>query len=653
MKKKFILVLTSLLAALLLVSCGADETTYYTVKFDSNGSKEYQNRAIQSGELIKNEPIPTRAGYEFLGWYDGEEKWDFEKNVITKHLTLTAKWKRLSFTVKFESDGGSSVASQTVNSADKVIRPQNPTKENHVFAGWFDKDGAEWNFDFNRVTDYMTLYAKWEPCPTFTVTFNSDGGTATSPQYVVEGNKISVPETPTKANNVFLGWYLGNEKWDFDNDLVNGNVTLVAKWQVKKTYTVTFDSNGASAVPTQHVAIGGKATKPPTPDRQQLSIFVGWFCGETEWNFDTVITSDIKLTAKWINTYTIKFDTAGAEESIPSAYVNEGGFIQKPQDPTKANSRFVGWFVEENKWNFATNKVTSNVTLTAKWERIPTYTVTFDSNGGSPVSEQHVVEGGYITDPGILEREGFRFDGWYLGNEKWDFDNGPVNGNVTLVAKWQVKKYAVTFDSNGGSTVPTQHVAVGEKATIPPTPDRQQLSKFVGWFCGDTEWNFDTVITEDITLTAKWINIYTIKFDTAGAEESIPSAYVDEGNLIIKPQDPTKANSRFVGWFVGENKWNFATNKVTGNVILTAKWEQIPMYTVTFDSNGGSPVSEQRVIEGGYITAPKITRDGYRFDGWYISGTRTKWNFSDPITKNISLKASWRLVLPSDPLDPS
>ena len=437
MKKKIILVLTLLLAALLLASCGGDDTTYYTVRFDSNGSKEYQDRAIQGGEIIKNEPIPTRAGYEFLGWYDGEEKWNFEKDVITGNLTLTAKWKRLSFTVKFDSDGGSSVAAQTVNSADKVIRPQNPTKENHVFAGWFDKDGSEWNFDFNRVTEYITLYAKWEPCPTFTVTFNSDGGTDTPPQYVVDGNKISVPETPTKANHVFLGWYLGNEKWDFDNDLVNGNVALVAKWQVKKTYKVTFDSNGGSAVPAQHVAVGGKATKPPTPDRQQLSKFVGWFCGDTEWNFETVITEDITLTAKWINIYTIAFDTAGASESIPTYYV-EGGLIIKPEDPTKANSRFIGWYNGEIKWNFITDKVTRNVTLTAKWEQSPTCTVTFDSNGGSEVHTKYIPEGEKATAPGIV-REGYRFDGWYISGTrtKWNFSD-PITEDISLKASWRL-----------------------------------------------------------------------------------------------------------------------------------------------------------------------------------------------------------------------
>ena len=198
MKKKIFLVLTLILAALLLASCGKDSTTYYTVSFDSDGSKDYQDRAIEEGETIENEPIPTRVGYEFLGWYNGDVKWDFEKDEVTSDLILTAKWKRLSFTVKFETNGGSYVESQIINFADKVVRPQDPTKEDSVFAGWLKEDGSEWNFSFDRVTDYLTLYAKWESRPTFTVTFNSNGGTATPSQYVVDGGKVSVPVAPTK-----------------------------------------------------------------------------------------------------------------------------------------------------------------------------------------------------------------------------------------------------------------------------------------------------------------------------------------------------------------------------------------------------------------------------------------------------------------------
>lgn len=575
MKKKIILVLTLLLAALLLASCGGDDTTYYTVKFDSNGAKDYQDRAVEEGEIIKNEPIPTRSGYEFRGWYVGDKRWDFEKDVVTSHITLTAKWERLSFTVKFDSAGGSPVETQTVNSADKIVRPQDPTKKDHVFAGWFDKNGDEWNFALSRVTDYMTLYAKWEQCPTFTVSFDSKGGTAIDSQYIVDGNKATAPSTPTKQNNAFVGWYLGDQKWDFDKNTVTENITLVAKWEVIQTFTVTFDSKGGSSVATQHIAIGGKATKPPTPDGQPLSIFVGWFYGDKEWNFDTVITSNITLTAKWIHRYTVNFDTAGAAETIPLIYVDEGGFIIKPADPTKPNSRFVGWYVGERKWNFASDKVTDNITLTAKWQSIPTYTVTFDSNGGTPVSEQHVLDDGYISDPGT-EKEGFRFAGWYLGEEKWDFDSDTVTSNITLKAKW-IATVKVTMLVDGNTTVTT----------------------------------------------------------------------IDKGQAIAKPTDPQKSGYIFVGWMKSgtDTPWDF--NKIV-NESITLEAKFLVAYTVTFDTDGGTAVAPVTVGEGQTISKPVTSKEKHKFLGWYIYGTTIQWNFNDPITENLVLKAHWTVRLPMD-----
>lgn len=586
MKKKLFLVLTLLMAVLLLVSCGGgDDTTYYTVEFDSNGSKDYQDRAIEEGHLIKNEPIPTRPGYEFLGWYNGDTRWDFEKDVVTSHVKLTAKWSRLSFTVKFDSAGGSFVESQTVNSADKIQRPTDPTKENHIFTGWFDKDGAEWNFDFDRVTDYMTLTAKWDPCPTFTVTFNSDGGTAIEPQYVVDGNKVTAPKDPTKQNSAFLGWYLGDEKWNFEENAVTKNITLIAKWQTIKTFSVTFDSNGGSDVPTQHVAEGEKAVKPHTPERQQLSVFVGWFLGDTEWNFDTVVTSNITLKAKWINRYLISFDTNGTAESIPSVYVDEGGYIIKPADPSKANSRFVGWFVGDTKWNFATDKVADNLTLTAKWEPIPTYTVTFDSNGGSAVGEQHVLEGGYVSDQGS-EREGFRLDGWYVTNgnkeERWDFGKDTVTKKITLKAKWvEIVKVTINVDGVLSTIVIDKGQPIDLKEHEELVEPHKDGYVFRGWKIDDSDdiWDFDKVVNKPITLTA---------------------------NFLVA-------------------------------------------CTVTFDTNGGTAVPPMTVGKGEQIVKPAISKGTkYRLGGWYISGTTIKWNFSDPVTEDMVLKAKWIPTTPAD-----
>lgn len=580
MKKRIIFVLTLILAALLLASCGGgndgnDDGSVFVVKFDSNGAKDYANRQYEEGSLISNPPIPTRAGYTFLGWYNGEELWDFENDTVKSNMTLVARWKRLSYTVEFNSNGGSAVESQTVNSGDKVTLPPTPTREDYVFVGWFDNAGEEWSFANRRVTENTTLTARWEACETHTVTFNSNGGSVIAPQYIADGKKVTEPSAPTKADNAFAGWYIGEVEWDFDNGVVTQDITLVAKWNPIKTFTVTFDTNGGSAVAPQYVAPGEKATKPITPATKPNpnAIFIGWFLGDAEWNFDTVITSNITLTAKWITRYTVTFDTNGADESIPEIHTDEGDLIIKPQDPTKADFRFVGWYNGEIKWNFATDKVTSDLVLKAKWEPVPTYTVTFDANGGTEVNSQNVREGGYVIETGS-SKEGFRLDGWYYtdGSKelKWDFARDTVKSKLTLKAKW-VAIVKVTYDIDGVKTEIT--IDKGQALAVPEAPTKDGYL-FQSWIVEGTgaEWNFNEIVNASMTLNAKFLIKRTVTFDTDGGT-AVPPIEVGDGLTIQKPVT-SKNNHRFTGWKIKGTQilWDFANDTVTEDIVLVAQW---------------------------------------------------------------------------------
>ena len=100
----------------------------------------------------------------------------------------------------------------------------------------------------------------------------------------------------------------------------------------------------------------------------------------------------------------------------------------------------------------------------------PQYTVTFNSNGGSTVDIQTVVEGGTAARPDDPTKTGYTFQGWYLGEEPYNFETTPVTQNITLTAQWEIKTYTVTFDSNNGSAVTEQEVDYQDKATRPPGP---------------------------------------------------------------------------------------------------------------------------------------------------------------------------------------
>jgi len=141
-----------------------------------------------------------------------------------------------SFTVSFETDGGTSVADQTVTSGSKVTKPADPTKPGHSLVAWYKETGftTEWNFDSDVVNADITLYAKWEQ-NTYTVTFNSNDGSAVAAQTVAVGGKATEPSpVPTKEGYIFDGWYTDNNtfrnKWNFAANTVTASITLFSKW---------------------------------------------------------------------------------------------------------------------------------------------------------------------------------------------------------------------------------------------------------------------------------------------------------------------------------------------------------------------------------------------------------------------------------------
>jgi uncharacterized repeat protein (TIGR02543 family) len=363
-----------------------------------------------------------------------------------------------TYTVTFDSQGGSAVDLQTVERGGLVIEPTAPTRTGYAFSGWYEESGCTnaWDFNTDTVTSDVTLYAKWAT-NTYTVTFDSQGGSTVSSQTVAHGGKVTEPTAPIWAGHTFGGWYEESgctNAWDFNTDTVTSDVTLYAKWATN-TYTVTFDSQGGSAVDPQKVKHGRKATEPEDPTRTGYT-FGGWYkeSGCTNpWDFATdKVTSDVTLYAKWAtNTYTVNFNSQGGSAVDPQT-VEHGGLATEPTAPIWAGYTFGGWYEESgctNPWDFDTDTVTSDVTLYAKWAT-NTYTVTFNSQGGSAVDPQTVEHGGLATEPTAPIWAGYAFAGWYKELEctnAWDFNTDTVISNVTLYAKWMGSVHNITQDT--------------------------------------------------------------------------------------------------------------------------------------------------------------------------------------------------------------
>ena len=233
--------------------------------------------------------------------------------------------------------------------------------------------------------------------------------------------------------------------------------------------------------------------------------------------------------------------------------------------------------------------------------------------------------------------------------------------SVTLIwddGSWQLKtqgsvhvteEYTVTFNAYGGFPTPDeQHVKSGEKAVLPAEPTLKGYT-FAFWYLGDDEQNataydFNTPVTENITLTAKWnINKYTVTFNSYGGTPVPPAQEVEYGLTATKPDAPTLKGYTFAFWYLGEDEENATAydfdTPVTGDITLYANWKK-NIYTVTYtDGVDGEEVFADQTYRVPFEdTTPAFkgtkTRDGYVFDGW-------KPAFSDTVTGNVTYVAQW------------
>jgi uncharacterized repeat protein (TIGR02543 family) len=224
---------------------GDPEIVYHTVIFNSNGGSAVAGQTVAEGGTASRPDNPAKPGFDFVNWYSNEDltepHYDFA-TPVTADLTLYAKWNNVLYTVRFESNGGSAVESQTVNEGDMAERPENPSKPGFGFVNWYSNaafNEPHYDFENTPITENLTLYAKWSSI-FFTVTFVSNGGSNVVEQEVGEGGTASRP-IPTRSGYLFENWYKDEEMTDLYNFAapVTGHITLYANW-IPNTATITI-----------------------------------------------------------------------------------------------------------------------------------------------------------------------------------------------------------------------------------------------------------------------------------------------------------------------------------------------------------------------------------------------------------------------------
>ena len=352
----------------------------YTVTFDSGAPSQ-----IRANYPATAPDAPTKRGYTFNGWLKDGKPYDFTQNV-TQNLSLTADWSAKSYTVKFDTNGGTTVADKTLGWDDKILDGvSDPTKPGYDFTGWAFGDRsvlAETTYadlaDNDTVTS-ITLTAKWT-AGTYTVTFDGNGGTvAQRTMRVTYGEPLDQMPIPRYKGYFFRGWY--DQKWGgrqysdkYGHSTTRydkaGDCTLYAMWEEAPLCTVTFDPNGgiltgaATCEEKQNECI-----REPSLDEwpvREGHNFLGWYTDaackpEQKWDFDDPIPGNMTLYAGWeILSYVIRVKPENGEQDI---LIDQNyGTTVTPPTLTRPGYIFAGWDSE-----FPAKMPAKILTITARW----------------------------------------------------------------------------------------------------------------------------------------------------------------------------------------------------------------------------------------------------------------------------------------------
>ena len=318
--------------------------------------------------------------------------------VITCAMFISCKLEvngPTKYTVKFDSMGGSTIVSQKVEENTYAQRPHNPMKLGDTFLYWYlDSKNISFDFENSLIESDITLKARWESdVTTYTVTFDSGGGSPVASQQVKDYETVQMPQEPTKAGDTFLCWYLDaqNNVYDFENSLVESDITLKARWQSDPTLYTIFYKIGDAIYDMQEIGRNGYyATKPENPIIEDKT-FVYWYLenkkGESKkepFDFsETEITKNITLKALVLSSGMqegqIKFylgvltgQNAGGISGMQNITAKAGDEILLPVLIPELGDEFYGWV----------NATTGEKYLMEDYEKREDYKFIYD---GSPL----------------------------------------------------------------------------------------------------------------------------------------------------------------------------------------------------------------------------------------------------------------------------
>jgi uncharacterized repeat protein (TIGR02543 family) len=466
--------------------------------------------------------------------------------------------------------------------------------------------------------------------PNYTVNFNSQGGSAVSSIQVKEDTPIgdARPADPTQADHRFTGWYKEETcvtPWDFGEKVTADNMTLYAGWRWSQSHTeIDVERTGAA---------------------NQDAFDAGEYGDGLRMGDTVTITASATLTEDpgETNTYLAEPETftfylgdpdSGGKLLDQVTATEEGGVYTADLevDLTAGNS-----FDEGQNTVYAVfsggdqlDGSRADTTLTVGKAM---FTVTFDTDGGGEIGNQYVEDGGTARDPGDPVKADYRFTGWTADGRTFDFDD-TITENTDLTANWEWAKsetgisFQVEQAGNPDAPIKTGVYHIGDDVSITATvklaeqPDTSNtmnlLPELFAFYAGDPDNGGMLLGTVEAAADGEGGYTATLSNLELGTTEGLTGTGTYDIYAV----------------FTGSNELN-ASREYTR---LTVRPR---LYTVTFDSDGGSAVNPQYVEEGALVERPTPpTLQDHRFTGW-VDEQGAPYGFDEPVAGAMTLTATW------------
>ena len=481
-----------------------------------------------------------------------------------------------SFTVRFDSAGGTNINDQPVEEGNTIRQPVNPQKTGYTFQGWFYEDNS---FDFSTpITSSITLTAKWT-ANRYTIVFDKTTGSGQDMQEEIvsydEEKALYINSYNAPSGMKFAGWSTSRNSSSiiYENGQVvknllsenNSRITLYAVWIEETVHTIRYNNITFSGTTIDNSANPSTFYESGNVELQNLErrgyTFDGWFTDSnfsnrskiTGWNAGEK-TTDIILYAKWtIIHYNITYEGLSGGISYPNGgnprtYTIEDTWSLK--SPQKNHYYFLGWKLGNNDIINISNAGGGDITITAQWELmnydIAYYIKTPDGKERRWHLNTFTIEDDVtlLDDPKTSDSyynqnfKGYDFSGWfdnsnYRGTPITGWNKGEKTTHVNVYGKFEPKTLSITFDPCGGAdTFPSQTATYGNTYVTQPDDPVYNDYTFMGWYYDiektkPFDFSKKFMDTEDITLYGKWgIFVYV---EGATVEKNLPETFYADG----------------------------------------------------------------------------------------------------------------------------